>query len=104
MKGITGLGYAYAKAGNIGKAKQILNKLVERESLEKDISISWNIAMIYMGLQDYDKVFYHLERTTLERATVDRFGFMFFKSHPLFEDVRKDARFEKWIKKAGFEK
>lgn len=97
LKGISGMGYAYAKAGQIGKAKEILNKLEERESLEKDVSISWNIAMIYMGLQDYDKVFYYLERVTLERATVDRFGFMFFKSHPLFEDVRKDARFEKWM-------
>jgi len=100
LKGISGMGYAYAKAGQIGKAKQILKKLEERERLEKDVTIAMSLEMvIYMGLQDYDKVFYYLERTT-----PDRFGFMFFKSHPLFEEVRKDARFEKWIKKAGFEK
>ncbi len=99
LKGITGIGYAYAKAGQIAKAKQILNKLKERVRVEKDDSISSDIAMIYIGLQDYNKALYYLERTT-----PDRFGIMFFKSHPLFEDARKDARFEKWIEKAGFEK
>jgi len=98
LKGITGMGYAYAKAGQIGKVKQILNKLEERERLEKDAAISMDFAIVYMGLQDYDKVFYYLKR-----ATVDRFGFMFLKSHPLFEDARKDTRFEKWMGKAGFE-
>ncbi len=96
LKGITGLGYAYAKAGQIGKAKQILNKLVERESLEKDVSISMHFAIIYTGLQNYDKVFYYLER-----STPDRFGMMFFKVHPLFEEIRKDDRFKKWIKKVN---
>ncbi len=104
LKGITGLGYAYAKAGQIAKAKQILNKLGERESLEKDAAISMDYALIYMGLQDYDKVFYYLEKATLERIMQDRFGLMFFKYHPLFEDIRKDARYEKWIGKAGFKK
>jgi TolB-like protein/class 3 adenylate cyclase/Tfp pilus assembly protein PilF len=99
LKGISGLGYAYAKAGQIDKAKQILNKLEERERLNKDASIASDFAMVYLGLQDYDKVFYYLEN-----ITPDRFGLIFFKSHPLFKDARNDARFDKWVGKAGFEK
>jgi tetratricopeptide (TPR) repeat protein len=99
LRGITGLGFAYARAGQIDNAKQILNKLEERESVEKDASISSDFAMIYMALQDYDKVFYYLEK-----STPDRFGLVFFKTHPLFEDARKDPRFIKWVEKAGFEK
>ena len=97
LKGITGLGYAYAKDGQIDKAKQILNKLEERERLEKDASISGDFAMIYMALQDYDRAFYYLEK-----VTPDRFGLVYFKSHSLFDDVRNDARFEKWIRKVSF--
>jgi len=97
LKGVTGLGYAYAKAGQIDKAKQILNNLEKRERLEKDLNNSMDFAVIYIALQDYDKVFYYFER-----AVVDRFGFMFLKSHPMFEEVRKDARFKKFMKKAGF--
>jgi len=97
LKGVTGLGYAYAKAGQIDKAKQILNNLEKRERLEKDLNNSMDFAVIYIALQDYDKVFYYMER-----AVVDRFGFMFLKSHPMFEEVRKDARFKKFMKKAGF--
>ena len=97
LKGVTGLGYAYAKAGQIDKAKQTLNNLEKRERLEKDLNNSMDFAVIYIALQDYDKVFYYFER-----AVVDRFGFMFLKSHPMFEEVRKDARFKKFMKKAGF--
>jgi len=96
LKGITGLGFAYAKVGQFDKAKQFLHRLEEREKLEKDAAISTDFAMIYMGLRDYDKVFYYLER-----STPDRFGLMFFKFHPLFEEIRKDDRFKKWIKKAN---
>ncbi len=97
LKGVTGLGYAYARAGQIDKAKQTLNNLEKRERLEKDLNNSMDFAVIYIALQDYDKVFYYFER-----AVVDRFGFMFLKSHPMFEEVRKDARFKKFMKKAGF--
>ena len=99
LKGFSGMGYAYARAGQIDKAKQILNKLGKRERLEADSAIPMDFAIIYVGLKDYDKVFYYLER-----ADVDRFGFMFLKSHPIFKEVRKDTRFKKWMKKAGFEK
>jgi len=96
LKGITGLGYAYARAGQFDKVKQILHRLDERERLEKNASISGDFAMIYMGLQDYDKAFNYFKK-----ITPDRFGLMFYKSHPLFEEIRKDTRFKKWMGESG---
>jgi len=40
----------------------------------------------------------------LERAVHERFTLTFMKSHPLWEEVRKDARFRKLMKKVGLEK
>ena len=62
LKGVTGLGYAYAKIGNIEEAEKCLQKLKEREQKEKDVTLFMDFAIIYSGLKNNDKVFYYFEK------------------------------------------
>ena len=99
LKGLSGLGYAYAITGKSDKALQCINKIKELKRLEKDISVTFDLAIIYTGLQDYDKAFYYLEKSTLERYAI-----IFMKFHPMWEEISKDTRFKKLMKKAGLKK
>ncbi|MBL4578774.1 MAG: tetratricopeptide repeat protein [Flavobacteriales bacterium] len=99
LKGHAGLGYTYALAGKTDKALQSIEKVKERERVEKDISVTVDLAVIYAGLKDYNKVFYYLER-----AAAERFALVFIKAHPLWKEVRKDPRFNKLMKKMGLDK
>jgi adenylate cyclase len=94
VKGVTGLGFAYARAGQIDKAEECLRKLDKRKLQEKDIFLNMDYLVIYTGLKNYDKVFYHLEETLKEGG-----GIFFVKTHPVLKDVRDDERFDKLMKK-----
>jgi TolB-like protein/Tfp pilus assembly protein PilF len=98
LKGITGLGYVYAKSGRTEEANECINKMKEREKRDKDISLNADFALIYTGLEDYDKVFYYLEKSFEEGNSA-----YFFRISPLGEDVVKDPRFKELNKKYGFE-
>ncbi|MBL4657932.1 MAG: hypothetical protein JKX73_08030 [Flavobacteriales bacterium] len=92
-KGLTGLAYAYARAGNEAEVNAILKILEERAKLETAGSINIDFAIIYLGLKDYDKVFAYFETASV----ADRFGKLFLRCHPIFGEIREDPRFEKLI-------
>ena len=98
LKGVTGLGHAYAKAGKFEEANECLQKLKQREQIDKNVSLSLDFAVIYEGLGDFDKVFYHLEK-----ACEQRYGVMWLKYHPGWKHIRSDPRFRNLMKKFGFE-
>ena len=97
LKGITGLGFTHALMGNREKAKEYLNKILERQKTSNDIMLDIDIAIVYSGLKEMDKVFQHLER-----AFEQKHGILFVHSHPGWKIVRKDPRYTKLIAKVGF--
>ena len=96
LKGVTALGAVYALAGRTEEAELCLQKLRERERLEKDISLNLDQAGIYVALKDYEKAFYYLEK-----AFDDGVGVIFVRSHPLFKDMRNDPQYMKLMMKIG---
>jgi TolB-like protein/Tfp pilus assembly protein PilF len=90
LKGVTGLGYAHANAGNIKEAKKWLQLLKEREKKEKDVILFMDFAIIYSALKDYDKVFYYFEK-----AIEARVGCLLMFADPKWKHLRKDPRFKK---------
>ncbi len=88
------LGYAYALAGEKNKAELILNKLITWKSEGIHIQ-SIFIAVVYMGLGDFDKTFEWLERSYNEHNT----NMTFIKFFYIFDPIRSDPRFKALLKK-----
>jgi tetratricopeptide (TPR) repeat protein len=90
------LGFAYARSGERAKAAEILSNL--REIAERKYVPAYNFAMIYLGLNDFDKTF-----ESLEKAFDERSSFMpFLKVEPMFDPARPDLRFKDLLRKVGF--
>ncbi len=97
LKGITGLGYVYAKTGNKKEAEKCLQKLKKSQEPDRDVRLNTNFAILYAGLNDIDKVFFYLEKAIEERIG----DCLFLKVHPGWKFLRSDPRFISLIKKAG---
>jgi len=97
LKGMVGLGYAYAINGNIEKANECLDKLAKREKVEPEVMLHMDYAVIYTALNDRDKLFYHVEEALKQKS-----GVYFIKTATIFEEIRKDPRYQKLMKKYGY--
>ena len=85
---IAHLAYIYALADRQSEARKILKNL-ETSASEKYVP-AYYFAIIYLGLQELDRVF-----ESLERAHEERSGFLaFINVEPIFEGLRTNARFE----------
>ena len=77
-------------------------EIVER--LQKDFNggvpnvRAMDVAGVYMGLDDLDECFKWLERAF---AREGYFNFGFFRFNPQMEKVRRDPRFNAFLKKAN---
>lgn len=89
-------GCAYAMLGNEEKALECLKELEEKERTEKGISLDIDFAIIYTGLKNFDKVFFHLEKAYNERQG----GMIFIKNRP-WKAIQKDPRFKVLMDKMG---
>jgi len=98
LKGITPLGYLYAVTGRTKEAIECIAKLELRKTIEPDVSLNFDFAVIYVGLKDYDKVFEYLDLAYEERS-----GGLIFMRNIYWRDIHNDNRFHKLMKKVGLE-
>jgi Flp pilus assembly protein TadD len=99
VKGVTLLGYAYAKAGRLEDAQNCLGKLEKRQQEGKQELLSMDFVILYIGLGDFDKAYYHLEK-----AVEARLGeIIFMRSNPAYKEFRQDPRYKALMKKIGLE-
>ena len=85
------LGYALARAGNVAEARHMLEKLEEFRA--RDYVSPVALAMIHLGLGDYDKA---LDWT--EVAHAERRGWMtYLKVNPVLDPLRGHPRFERLV-------
>ena len=89
------LGYAYGIAGERSKALEVLDEMLE---VRKTRYIQpQNVAIVYIGLGEYDSAF-----EWLDRAFVDKCGpLTYFKVWPFIDRLRTDPRYEKLIARLG---
>jgi TolB-like protein/Tfp pilus assembly protein PilF len=97
LKGMVGLGYAYAINGDIDKAKECLEKLAQREKIEPEMMLHMDYVVIYTALNDLEKVYYHLEEALKQKA-----GVFFIKTANIFNNLQKDSRYQQLMKKYGY--
>jgi len=97
LKGLVGVGHAYAKLGQRDKAMECIHKIQQRQIEEPEAVIDGDLVAIYYALGDMEKAFYHIERY-IEKRTVP---VSFFLEYPAFKELRKDPRYEELMKREG---
>jgi len=100
LKGVTALGYAYAKAGQPEKAEECIAKLLKRKDLEMQANLNMDLAIIYLGLEDYDKVFHYLNLAYEDRIG----GLIYLNVSPEWAHLKSDPRFKEIIRKIGIDR
>jgi tetratricopeptide (TPR) repeat protein len=93
-----GLGHAYGIAGRKNEAKKILDEMLDY-TLKYHIP-PIQIAFVYAGLGDDDKVFGMLERAYKERS----WELIFMREEPWFDYLREDNRFKEFVSRLKFPK
>ena len=94
---IAALGHAHAVSGNKAEAENILNQLLEL-SKEKYVS-SYEIAVLYLGLDMKEKALDRLERAYTERGQY----LVYLGIDPRLDYLRSDPRFKALLKKMNLE-
>ena len=103
LKGVSSLGHAYAAAGQIDKAKECLDKLEQRQAAEPGVVLHMDFAFLYSGLKDFDKAFYHLNKTYEQRIGIACLGMIFCIRYPMLNELKSDPRFKELTGKMGID-
>jgi tetratricopeptide (TPR) repeat protein len=90
------LGYALAKAGREGEAREELKKILAAAE-ERWVS-PYSVAMLYNGLNDREQALAWLEKGVTERDP----RMVFLKVEPKWNNLRDDPRFRNLMQKVGF--
>lgn len=96
LKGLNGLAYTLAKLGKKQEAQEYLKRLEERKKKDPQVILDVDFAMIYLGMEDWDKVYEHLKV-----AIEAKMGMLFLNTHPLWEAIRQKPKFRKLFKQHG---
>jgi TolB-like protein/class 3 adenylate cyclase/Tfp pilus assembly protein PilF len=98
LKGLIGLGFAYARLGQEENALEIIRKMEQRQEQEPGSVIDPELAAVWFALGDFDKAFYYLGRA------VDKgIGpISYFLEYPQYKSAKKDPRYKELLRKQGF--
>jgi tetratricopeptide (TPR) repeat protein len=94
LKGTAFLGYIYARMGKTEKAVECLKKLKIREAEDKEVSLHLDFAIVYIGLNDFDKAF-----GWLEAAYEEKLGGLLFIGTRNWKEIHDDPRYIQLRKK-----
>lgn len=92
---IAALGWAYAELGRKEEVQKVLDQLNDLSG--KGYVSPIDLAAIYIGLGERDRVFEVLEQAYRERSSM----LVFLKVDPLWERVRPDPRFQDLVRRVG---
>jgi TolB-like protein/Tfp pilus assembly protein PilF len=98
-KRIASLGYAYSVSGKIEESRKYLDRLKKRAKIEKNIDLNLDLAILYIGLKDYDNAFTHLENAFKNHCSE-----LVFLNLPLWKEIFNDSRYKDLIKRIGLKK
>jgi tetratricopeptide (TPR) repeat protein len=95
LKGVTNLGFAYARSGDREKAEECLQILTKRQARDKDTSLGMDFALIYEGLGEYEKAIDYLEKAYEDRLGAIAFIGVNYASSPMYDHPRFRALLQK---------
>lgn len=100
FKAVSPLGYVQGKLGNREEAEKQLELLEQRQQKEKESFLHLDFALVYLGMADHDRVFDHLRQAAEERMG----AILFLNIHPVWSELKSDARFDALIELIGLPK
>lgn len=89
LKGLMGVGYAYAKLGRREEALECVSKIEQRQKEEPGAVIDGDLIGIWFALGDMDKTFYHIGECVRKRVSPVNF----ILEYPVFKELKKDPRY-----------
>ena len=89
LKGLMGLGYCYAKLGHPEKTLECIKKIEQRQIEEPDAVVDGDLVGLWFSLENYDKVFYHINQCVEKRTAPVNM----FLEYPVFNELKKDPRY-----------
>ena len=90
------LAHAYALSGNGNQARKILAELIKLS--QEEYVPPYEIATVYIGLEEKDEAFSWLENAYNERASL----LLWINVHPRFDLLRSDPRFQDLLRRMNF--
>lgn len=100
LKGFTELGYALGKADQREEAYELI-ALLERRKKAFNEPLDLDYALIWLGLGDHDKTFFHLRKSITDKTILTIF---LFNLDPVFDELRTDARWFGLSQQLGLDK
>lgn len=91
------LGYAYAAAGRVERAHEVLGELVELSKMRYVQPHA--IALLHIALGDNDKAFEWLEKAFIDKSST----LTFIKVGPFFDNLRADPRYAQLVRRLGLQ-
>jgi eukaryotic-like serine/threonine-protein kinase len=88
------LAYACARLGDVGRAREILRKMLE--PAKNSYVSAYDVAVIYTSLGEHDRAMEWLEKAYLERPAR-----LLDLPDPAFDGLRSDARFQDLVRRIG---
>jgi tetratricopeptide (TPR) repeat protein len=92
-----GLANAYATAGNVTKAREILATVLERS--KRGLAVDSHVALIYWGFRDKERTLDALERA-YQQGEID---VQYLKVEPAWQSLRSDDRIRALLRKMNLE-
>ena len=97
LKGLSPLGYAYAKLGQTDKALEIISKIEQRQREEPNVVVDGDLLIIWWALGDMDKVIYYFEKGISKRLSAINYFLNYppvrgLMDHPKIRKIVEDAR------------
>jgi tetratricopeptide (TPR) repeat protein len=91
-------GFLHARQGRLVEAQEKV-QLIEKLHKEDKIKFpNLNLTIIYAGMDNSEKMFYHLERAVQEKPV----SLIFIQSDPFWEKYRGDKRYSNLLKKTFY--
>jgi hypothetical protein len=97
LKGLSPLGYAYAKLGETDKALETIAKIEQRQREEPNVVVDGDLLVVWWGLGNIDKVLYYMEKSIGKKASAVNF----FLNFPAMKGITKEPRVMKLIEDLG---
>jgi Tol biopolymer transport system component/tetratricopeptide (TPR) repeat protein len=89
------LGHAYAVSGQKGEAQKIIEEM--KEQSKQEYVWPYNIAIIYVGLDERDQALQWLEKAYQDHSD----DLIYLKVDSMFDSLRSDARFTGLVRRIG---
>jgi adenylate cyclase len=96
LKGLSPVGYAYAKLGQADKALETIAKIEQRQQEEPNVIVDGDLLVVWWALGNMDKVIYYFEKSIGKRISAVNF----FLNYPPVRGVAKDPRIQKILEEA----